>query len=59
MLESLGKVAIFEGLSTPQLEQLRNAMVEAPFAKGDFVFEQVRGSEDIGEGNEHGCVWSG
>ncbi|KAL1498797.1 hypothetical protein AB1Y20_014104 [Prymnesium parvum] len=40
VLESLRKVESFAQLSEAQLVKLRDAMVEAPFDEGEFVFEQ-------------------
>jgi CRP-like cAMP-binding protein len=40
LLSSLQKVEIFAELSAQQLEALRDAMVDAPFNRGEYVFEQ-------------------
>lgn len=40
LLFALRKVEIFGDMSSSQLETLRDAMVDAPFEEGQFVFEQ-------------------
>jgi CRP-like cAMP-binding protein len=40
LLEALRKVEAFSKLGENNLVQLRDAMTEAPFEKGDYVFEQ-------------------
>jgi hypothetical protein len=41
ILERLGKVEIFKTLKKHQIGKLVDEMVDAPFEKGEFVFEQV------------------
>lgn len=41
LLNALRKVEVFSKLDEPQLTALRDAMVEAPFEEGEWIFEQA------------------